>query len=852
LLYLSKYGSLEIEQFRLAHYHAKKGQTMRWLRGELPDSSFERFYQAFKASSLKTRLMIFLIPSVLVILVVTAYFNYLISKQFISSAIERSSHLQIMAIKHEIESFLRLWREDVCQLAQDEITPDRLSRFLARSKLSGGIDYLGVSFISQESSDHIIFMANDSQIVQIPSSKVTEIKPGLLGYFEKIKGLALQEAWLSPIIELEYPFPELGNPNQKLIRHVLQMAIPCRETSSGSGYLMVMVDALALRNILSLYNSSKSPIWAFPRTAEERYFYLFDTDGWILFQSDQIEKPRAELSTHLARSGYTGTLGRQGLESAFRPDSIFDRYWKVVEDVREGRHDTILMTAFQPNAYGRDYFLAYAPILFKSSLQAKPQVVAGVAYMDISRLNMAAGYKHIEIMLIVTLATAVCIAGLIFILGGIITRPILKLAEAVKGLPEKAELTPIELPYYGKEITALQGAINSMIATVKRQMEEIRLKDQTIRSANLKEQAFLGREAVEPSPLTIADPIPSIVGYGPRIEKLKNEILKAAQTNADVLIIGETGTGKQLAAEAIHSHSSRAPKPFISINCGALDENLLLDTLFGHVKGAFTEAKTDRNGAFLEADQGTLFLDEIQVAAPRVQQALLRAIAVRKIKPLGSDQEIDVDVRLIVATNVDLKGLIERDQFREDLYFRLKVITIHTPPLREQKENIAALARHVLEQQAYLTGRSGMGLSKGALSKLLYYNWPGNVRELQNCITRAVVMAESQIIQAEDIPLDVEDWEADHLPACQLPAEAETALSTLGLNRRQQKAWAAIVSQRRITRSQYQALCGENLPARTAIYDLQDLVQKGILKKTGSGPATHYVLTEPFASRKAR
>ena len=824
---------------------------MRWLRGELPDSSFERFYQVIQSSSLKTRLMIFLIPSVLIIMMVTAYFNYLISKKFISNAIERSSQLQVMAVKHEIESFLERWREDVCQLAQEDINADHLSRFLARSKLSGGIDYLGVSFISQEGSDHIIFMANDSQIVQIPSSKVSEIKPGPLSYFEKVKELSFQQVWLSPITELEYPFPEPGNPNQKLIRKILQMAVPCRGGHSGPGYLIVMVDALALRNILSLYNSNQSPIWAFPRTAEERYFYLFDTEGWILFQSDLFERPRAELSTHLARSGYTGTLGRQGLESAFRPDSIFDRYWKVVEDVREGRHNAILMTAFQPNAYGRDYFLAYAPIRFKSSLQAKPQVVAGVAYMDISRLTMAAGYKHVETMLIVTLATAVCVVGLIFILGGIITRPILRLAEAVKGLPQKAELTPIELPYYGKEITALQGAINSMIATVKRQMEEIRQKDQTIRSASLKEQAILDRAMEEPSPLALADPIPSIVGYGPRIEKLKNEILKAAQTNADVLIIGETGTGKQLAAEAIHSLSSRSAKPFISINCGALDENLLLDTLFGHVKGAFTEAKTDRNGAFLEADQGTLFLDEIQVAAPRVQQALLRAIAVRKIKPLGSDQEIDVDVRLIVATNVDLKGLIERGQFREDLYFRLKVITIHTPALRDQKENIAALARHVLNQQEKLAGRSSMGLSKGALSKLLYYDWPGNVRELQNCITRAVVMAESQIIQAEDIPLDVDDWDADHLAVSQPSAAVGPALPVVDLNHRQQKVWATIVSQGRITRSQYQAICGQNLPSRTAIYDLQDLVQKGVLKKTGSGPATHYVVVEPFASRKA-
>ena len=295
-----------------------------------------------------------------------------------------------------------------------------------------------------------------------------------------------------------------------------------------------------------------------------------------------------------------------------------------------------------------------------------------------------------------------------------------------------------------------------MIATVKRQLADIRRMDRTIRDASLKEEAFLDGAAAETPPPAGGDPVPSIVGSGPRIERLKTEIVRAAQVEADVLIIGETGTGKQLAAEAIHGLSARAGEPLISINCGALDENLLLDTLFGHIKGAFTEATSDRNGAFLEAHQGTLFLDEIQAASPRVQQALLRSISARKIKPLGSDREVEVDVRLVVATNVDLKELIDRGGFREDLYFRLKVITVHTPPLRDQKENIPMLARHFLILQAPATGRGAKGLSKGALSKLMRYDWPGNIRELQNCITRAVVMTEGPLIHSEDIHLDVD------------------------------------------------------------------------------------------------
>jgi DNA-binding NtrC family response regulator len=823
-------------------FASKKDLAMRWLRGETPDSSFERLRRAIKTSSLKTRLMLGLIPPVVLIMVVTGYITYLISKQSIGDAIQRSSRLQTAAVRNEIEGYLERCRQDIIYLAQENITPPVLQKFIAKQKISGGIEYIEVAFIAQKSADHIVYMAKDGQFVQIAADA---IKPSPLSYYEQLQKVAPGQVWLSSVIEMEFPFPEPDNPNQKLVRKVIQMATPCLCGEGGaSGYLIVSVDVRNLRNILSLYNSSQSPIWAYQRTAEERYIYLFDSDGWILFQSDSVERPQAELSTHLARSGYTGTLGRQGLEFAFRPDTIFDDYWKMVADVREGRQDVVSLKGYQPNAIGRSYYLAYAPVRFKTSLEGSPQVLAGVAYLDISRLPLVAGYKHIDTMFYITMATALVVGALIYILGGILTRPILKLADAVTELPQHPGLTPIELPYYGREISVLQKAINGLIATLTSQLEEIRRKDQTIRSATLKEKALLDQVISEPAADAAADPVPSIFGHGLRVDKLKSEILKAAQVDVDVLIIGETGTGKQLAAEAIHRLSARSEKPFISINCGALDENLLLDTLFGHVRGAFTEAKTDRKGAFLEADQGTLFLDEIQVASPRVQQAMLRAIAVRKIKPLGSDRETDVDVRLIVASNVDLREAIQRGQFREDLYFRLKVITIHTLPLREQKENIPVLARHFLKLQERLAGRPGMGLSKGALSKLMRYDWPGNVRELQNCITRASVMAESPLIQAEDIPLEVEGWETEFEAPPTAAEGARSDESALSLNIRQRKAYPAILSKGRVSRSQYQEIIGGNLPTRTAIYDLQDLVSKGVLKKTGRGPATHYILAE--------
>ncbi len=825
----------------------KLDRAMRWLRGETPDSSFERLRKAFQASSLKTRLMFGIIPPVVIIMIFTGYITYFISKQSIANAIERTSRLQTVAVRNEIEGYLERCRQDITYLAQNSVSADGLRKFILRSKTTGGLDYLGVAYISQKSADHLAYMAMDGRIVQIA---VDSVKPSLLSYYEQLKQVNPKQVWLSPIIEMEYPFPEPDNPNQKLIRKVIQMATPFCPEGVQLGFFLVSLDVRNLRNILSLYNSSQSPIWAYPRTAEERYFYLFDPDGWILFQSEALEKPQIELTTHLARSGYTGTLGRKGQEFAFRPDTTFDVYWRMVEDVRDGRQDVVSLTSYHPIAYGRSYFLAYAPVRFKTHLEDTPQVVAGVAFMDVSRLSQMVVYKHIDTMFYITLVTALVVAGLIFVLGRIITRPILKLAEAVTELPQHPDLTPIELPYYGKEITVLQKAINALIATLKRQLEEIRQKDKTIRSVSLKEEARFVRTLAESPGNGAADPVPSIVGSGTRIEKLKSEIVKASQVDVDVLIVGETGTGKQLTAEAIHRLSVRSAKPFISINCGALDENLLLDTLFGHVKGAFTEAKADRKGAFLEANGGTLFLDEIQAASARVQQAMLRAIAMRKIKPLGSDREIDVDVRLIAASNLDPRDLIQRGEFREDLYFRLKVVTLHTVPLREQKENIPILARNFLGFQQRLAGRAGMGLSKGALSKLIRYDWPGNVRELQNCITRAVVMAENPLIQAEDIPLDVEGWETDFDAGLTGEGAIRSHTADLDLNFRQRKAFAIILARGRVTRSQYQEIIGGNLPTRTAIYDLQDLVSKGILQKTGSGPATHYIVVEKSNSAR--
>jgi len=810
--------------------------------------------QGIVGSRLKTRLMLWLIPPVVLILLATGYLMYLIANNFIEIALQRTSRLQVMAMRHAVENFLDRSRQDLLQIAQNPVNFEEMRKFMATKMAINGMTYREMAYISQSEPSHEYLVARDGQIVRLKPEQIDEIRPNPLLYYEKVKDLKEDEVWISPVTEVEEPFPTLENPNQKISSKVIYLAMLCGGGQSGpAGYLLLSFDVLLLQNILSLYNSPRSPILSYPRTPEVRFCYFFDTAGWILFQSEDPDKQTTELTTDLVRGAYSGTLGRPGLPNAFRPSSIYGPYWKMVGDVREGKNGLIkAMDSAQQSDRVDEYYQAYAPVFFYPGKDRRPLVYGGIGYIDRSRLTVAAGYKQIDMMFIVTVVTVLIVSLLIYFLGRAVTRPILKLAEAVSHLQTTGDLHPIDLPTGNYEAGLLLSAVNKMIATLKQQVEEIEIRDRRIETVSMKERVALEIPTAAVGNLPPGVRIPGIVGSGTIIERLKTDVYKASQVDVDVLIIGETGTGKQLAADAIHHLSTRSTKPFISINCGELDENLLLDTLFGHVKGAFTEARSDRKGTFLEAHGGTLFLDEIQTASMSVQQSLLRAIAMRKIKPLGSDREFDVDVRLIAATNLDLSILIEQNRFRSDLYFRLKVISIHTPPLREHRENLPLLAGYFLKEMERLTGKEGVALSRGALEKMKAYEWPGNIRELKNCLTRAVVMAEGSIVQADDILLEGDPFtpaasksehSRDESGAADLsePVSVYRPPAGVKLNVRQEKALPQILQRGGVTRSEYQDLVGGALPSRTALYDLKDLVEKRIMVRVGQGPATRYV-----------
>jgi transcriptional regulator with GAF, ATPase, and Fis domain len=220
-----------------------------------------------------------------------------------------------------------------------------------------------------------------------------------------------------------------------------------------------------------------------------------------------------------------------------------------------------------------------------------------------------------------------------------------------------------------------------------------------------------------------------------------------------VLITGETGTGKELAARAIHDRSAQREMPLIKVNCAAIPESLLESELFGHVRGAFTGATTSRKGRFALANGGTLFLDEIGTMAPFLQAKLLRVLQEREFEPLGSDRTETVDLRVIAATNRDLRQMVSEGRFQEDLYYRLGVIPIHIPALRERRDDIPLLIEHFLAKHAARAGKRALEIAPGVAEALANYDWPGNVRELENTIERAVVLARGPSITQDDISM---------------------------------------------------------------------------------------------------
>jgi transcriptional regulator with GAF, ATPase, and Fis domain len=310
-----------------------------------------------------------------------------------------------------------------------------------------------------------------------------------------------------------------------------------------------------------------------------------------------------------------------------------------------------------------------------------------------------------------------------------------------------------------RTIDELNRGLQAKVEKIAEQQRRIlALQSQlTRRAANgdRPEPAKDGDAAPAPPLLRSSAPPPppdGLVGSSPQVRQLLHLVRKVAVSPSAVLLRGESGTGKELLARALHDHSPRAGKPFVKVHCAALSPGLLESELFGHVKGAFTHAIRDKVGRFEAAHGGTLFLDEIGDVTLEVQTKLLRVLQEKSFERVGSSEPVQVDVRVVAATHQDLDALIRQGRFREDLYFRLNVISIHVPPLRDRVEDVLELAVHFLRVYGKRGGKAEMQLDDDALALLKSHSWPGNVRELENVVERAVVVAEGPVVTARDLP----------------------------------------------------------------------------------------------------
>jgi two-component system response regulator HydG len=296
--------------------------------------------------------------------------------------------------------------------------------------------------------------------------------------------------------------------------------------------------------------------------------------------------------------------------------------------------------------------------------------------------------------------------------------------------------------------------------------------ERAVKHRQLQEEVKRLRQAVDE-----ARRFDDMIGASSAIQEVFDLVLRVAETQATVLITGESGTGKELVARALHGRGKRAEGKFIAVNCAAMPEQLLESELFGHVKGAFTDAKSARTGLFVEASGGTLFLDEIGEMPMGMQVKLLRALQERSVRPIGGTTEVPFDTRIVAATNRDLETEVEDARFREDLFYRINVVRIHVPPLRSRGSDVLLLSQHFIERFAAENGKRVGGLSSGAAEKLLAYNWPGNVRELQNCMERAVALTRFDQVVVDDLPERIRDYRASRVildsedPAELLPME---------------------------------------------------------------------------------
>ena len=828
----------------------------------------------FVNRSMTSRVLLLGLPLLTLVLLLVFLATGRSIEALVNRAIARNAQLHAQAMSLSLEQILTETRNQLLILAAGSMDPKDMVRRLQFRVRAEGLRYREVAFMGTDPSQRYLLLSYGGEIISIPP----DIASATVGNpFTSLSAAQRPgHVQVSQPLEVVYSMVPLNDSVQSIPLYVIRFSTPIYDSQGVfQGMLILSLDLTVLRDAISMFSSSSAPL----RTADDETrirSIFFDNQGWMLFQSENLEADEAggRLNSDSLRAGFQGEFGRAGFSTAFRPGPNHVNYWSMVSNVQAGHSGQIFLD--NSDAWGQENSavegVSFAPVTFAANPDSPRTIMGGLAVLDTSFTATRTGIQIIGIYSICLLA-GICLLGLgLAWLARGTTKRLRRLSNEVNMRIDSHSSNPLVLPPMPRELEQLKDAINALLHRLRRSEEE-QLNQQ------LMQDARRAREPAENMPELDDIPENGLVGTSAAMQDLRANILKAAPTMADVLVIGETGTGKELVSAAIHQASPRANGPFITINCGALDENLLMDTLFGHVKGAFTEARQPRKGAFLTAEGGTLMLDEIGNAAPKVQQALLRALSTRMIRPLGSDEDVPFDTRIIAATNAELLQDAQEGSFREDLYYRLAVITIRTPPLRRRKSDLPLLAVFFLTRAAESQGLPTPRLSRGALRKLQEYHWPGNVRELQNCLTRALAFCENGLIFAENIQLGPDTLPGDiarpergklscpparadsrqphgeaaetaESPVAQpVPAESEDQGAMPAaedaqprLNARLARLLPQIVELGSISRQEYQDMSGKDISMRTAQYDLQILVRLGLVRREGRGPAQRYIV----------
>jgi two-component system response regulator HydG len=554
---------------------------------------------------------------------------------------------------------------------------------------------------------------------------------------------------------------------------VIRFAMPVTDSAGQKiGVVSLALDHAHLMQFSQHVKAMQIDAVAFAGYRGADYTYLFDDQGWIithpkLWDIRGVDRRGQPVPAYTEETTAAERLiGRIPVDLMRLDWRAGEGYHKVVTEPREGKTGTI----WHYNLGGVPRTRIYSPIFYDTGDYAEHGIFGGVMLGTDSQtfitlmqemntdIPVQIGKLRQSIYWLLALVL-VAVAALSVIAARGLVKPLRLFGEAARRIGEGDLDAPI--PRGRKdEIGDLAASFSEMVKNLKRTFAELEGRNEDLKRAQQQllqvereKQQRLEQEVVELQQEIASATFANMVVESPQMRKVQEEIIRVASSSATVVISGDNGTGKELVAEAIHRNSKRKDKKFLKVNCAAFNDNLLESELFGHVRGSFTGATVDRQGLFESADGGTLLLDEIGDMSLEMQRKLLRTLQEGEVKPLGSSRVVDVDVRLLAATNRNLAQLIERGQFREDLYHRLNVISIHIPPLRERKPDILPLIGLFTQRFADAEHKPITGITAQAERMLLEHPWPGNVRELEHAVERAVIRSLSNELTADDFQL---------------------------------------------------------------------------------------------------